>query len=123
MTNNETLVLLVDDDIDFRQGLAGALRDDGFDVWECAGPHELPSPDVLARARLLITDYQMPGRNGLDLADDYHAVHPSVPIVLVTAHRSPLLEAEVAARPYLRLLSKPFDYSELENSLPPLGPR
>jgi FixJ family two-component response regulator len=108
------MVLLIDDDEDFRQGLAGVLRDDGFTVLEYGAAHELPSLDSLAKVCLLITDYQLPGQNGLDLADQYHAVNPSVPIVLVTAHWSERLEAAVAARPYLHLCRKPLDYTEIE---------
>ncbi len=110
-------ILLIDDDEDFRTGLAGVLRDDGFGVLEYAGGHELPMPDALPGIRLIITDYQMPGDSGLAIADRYHAAHPSVPIVLVTAHWSRQLEAEVAARPFIRLCRKPFNYEDIETLL------
>jgi two-component system response regulator RegA len=108
------MILLIDDDTDFRQGLAGALRDDGFAVIECATTEEVPEEGRLHDVHLVITDYQMPGQNGLDFADGYHASHPTTAIVLLTAHWSRHLENEVASRPFLQIRRKPIDYDAME---------
>jgi two-component system response regulator ResD len=66
----ETL-LLVDDEVDLREALAMALRRAGYDVLEAddgvkafALAERHPTP-----ISLLITDFQMPGLDGLRLAD------------------------------------------------------
>lgn len=41
-----------------------------------------------------ILDYNMPGRNGLDLAEDLRAVYPDMPIALATAN----VQDEIIAR-------------------------
>ncbi len=61
---------------------------------------------------LVLTDYQ-PSERGLAFADAFHAVHPTTPIVLVTAFWSHHLEAELARRNFLVMLRKPFDYDDL----------
>lgn len=43
---------------------------------------------------LAILDYNMPGRNGLDLAEELRAAHPKMPIALATAN----VQDEIIAR-------------------------
>lgn len=109
---SEIAIVLIDDEEAFRTGLAGILRDDGHEVREY-DVTELPAEPEPGPVALLITDYHMPGRDGLAVADAFHTTHPDVPIVLLTAHATRALEAEVAARDFVCLLPKPVDYDEL----------
>ena len=111
-TSEPTRILLVDDEGSFRESLAEMLRDDGHEVFAYAAPAAVPPPSDLDDVGLLVTDYEMPGKNGLALADEFHAHHPAVPVLLVTAYRSGL-EAEAARRPFLRLAQKPIGYDAL----------
>ncbi len=108
---NDLSILLVDDEATFRANLGHMLRDDGHDVQECESA-EMALADG-RHARLLITDFSMPGQNGVGLADAIHARNPGIPVVMITAHRTPTLEAQVAARPFVTLLTKPLDYDDL----------
>jgi DNA-binding NtrC family response regulator len=112
------VVLLVDDDDSFRSALAENLRDDGHEVLEYALPADVPSLDSLEAVRVLITDYEMPGSTGLAFADRFHAVHPQVPVLLVTAFPTPQVVAQSAARTFVHLLRKPLDYDDLRKVLP-----
>lgn len=111
------MVLLVDDDEIFRNALAENLREDGHPVLECAAPAEVPPLDTLDGVRVVITDYDMPKTTGLAFADTFHAVHPSVPILLVTALPAQRIHADASRRAFVRLLQKPIDYSELRDIL------
>lgn len=113
-----TVVVLLDDDEDFRSALAANLIDDGFAVREYARPADVPL-DTLPAPRALILDYQMPGENGLSFADRFHTAHPDVPVVMITAYWSDYLDAQVGARDYLTLRRKPIDYEQLTALLPP----
>jgi DNA-binding NtrC family response regulator len=62
---------------------------------------------------LLLCDYEMPGQNGLVLADRFHAAHPAVPIILFTGCSSYLLQREVASRDFMYLAEKPTHYDDL----------
>lgn len=112
------MVLLVDDDDDFRTALAANLADDGHRVAHYTRPSEVPALHTLEQLSLLILDYQMEGEDGLSFADRFHASHPDVPVVMVTAYWSGHLEATAAERPYLTLRRKPVDYEELAALLP-----
>jgi DNA-binding NtrC family response regulator len=106
-------ILLVDDEASFRTSLAETLRDDGHQVLDYRAPAEIPALADLGQIGVLVTDFEMPGKTGIALADDFHAHHPATPVLLVTAYRTQALEAQAAARPYLRLFHKPVDYDAI----------
>jgi DNA-binding NtrC family response regulator len=116
------MVLLIDDDDSFRNALAENLRDDGLTVVECAAAADVPPLETLDGVRVVITDYDMPETNGLAFADVFHAAHPQVPVLLVTAVPIHRLHAHAAMRGFVRLLRKPLDYGELRNVLKQIPP-
>lgn len=113
------MVILLDDDDDFRAALAANLTDDGYAVSHFARPRDVPPLDSLERVSMLVVDYQMEGENGLAFADRFHHIHPTAPVVMVTAYASHHLDAEVAARPFMSLRRKPVQYEDLAKLLPP----
>jgi DNA-binding NtrC family response regulator len=105
-------ILLLDDEEAFRVALAETLRDDGHAVEAYGRPSEVP-PAAIARADLMITDYRMGlcELDGLSFADAVHAGRADLPILLLTAHDSAVLERRVAARDgFVHLRQKPIDY-------------
>ena len=110
-------VLLLDDDDSFRNALAENLRDDGYNVAEYTTAHEVPPLTALGEVRAVVTDYDMPGTNGLIFADMFHAVHPNVPVIMVTSACTKTLEAQAAARDFVSLLRKPIEYGQLYHLL------
>ena len=117
-------ILVIDDDRDFRTGLAANLRDDGYEVREFGSPGELPELDTLGDVGAVVSDYQMSECDGLGLADRFHAVHPATPFIMVTAYWSHHLDAEAGKRKFLVLQRKPLDYEDLVALLEPQsGPR
>lgn len=109
-------MLLVDDDEAFRFALAENLRDDGHAVRAVASPREIGSLDgSLDGVGIVITDYRMAPEDpdGLALADAVHALHPDLPVVIVTAYATPELAAQVAKRGHTHLSAKPIGYEEL----------
>ena len=111
-----TRVVLVDDEGSFRESLADMLRGDGHEVLPFEAPSALPDLARLAGVDLLVTDFEMPGTNGIELADAFHRVHPGVPVLLVTAYRTGL-EQEVARRPFIRLVQKPVPYDAIHRAI------
>jgi CheY-like chemotaxis protein len=70
------------------------LEDAGFDVDVAADGIEALSSLAERLPDLIVTDLQMPRMDGLALVEAVRRRHPSVPVVLVTAHGS----EEIAAR-------------------------
>jgi DNA-binding NtrC family response regulator len=115
--------LVVEDDPIFRAGLTDFLREDGFAVHGFGSPGEVPPLDTLNQIAIVITDYEMPEENGLAFADRFHAVHPNVPVVLLTGYRAGTLESLLRARNFVHLCSKPFSCDEFNSLLRRLATR
>jgi CheY-like chemotaxis protein len=109
-------IVLVDDEPDIRIILKRVLRDvaDGYDV-VAVGSGAAALEQVAARpVPLLITDYNMPGMNGLDLARAVKAAAPTTMVVLLSAYATPEMarRAQEAGADYS--LPKPFPFDQLE---------
>jgi CheY-like chemotaxis protein len=94
--------------------LAANLRADGHAVHEYGSPDELPPLTTLAVA-VVVSDYQMPGMDGLTFAKAFHEAHPAVPILLLTACSGVLGCPSDAA--FVKVRSKPSEYDELHSLL------
>jgi DNA-binding NarL/FixJ family response regulator len=85
-----TRVVLADDDVLLREGLAGLLERSGFDVVGTGGDaSELISLVRRHRPELAIVDIRMPPTytsEGLDAAQSIREVAPDTAIVVLTAH-------------------------------------
>ena len=106
-------IVLVDDEPTFRLSLAEALRDDGHVVLDYPSANDVPPLHALPADAVLLTDFEMPGTNGLDLADAFRRAHLRGRAILMSAYNVPVVDGSVAARPWLRFASKPIDYDAL----------
>jgi CheY-like chemotaxis protein/two-component sensor histidine kinase len=107
-------ILLVDDDALVSMGTADMLMDLGHSVVEASsGASALQLLDTDARFDIVLTDFAMPGMNGLDLALKIRQVNPKLPIVLATGY------AELPPRAALGFprLGKPYSQKDLKEVL------
>jgi signal transduction histidine kinase/ActR/RegA family two-component response regulator len=103
-------VLLVDDEELVRNGTADMLRDIGYEVLTAAsGAEALLLLRSGAEINLLVTDYLMPGMNGVDLVQAAGSVVPGLPALLITGY-SNIASGPGAALPRL---AKPFRQVDL----------
>jgi len=105
-------VLLVEDDVDVRESLVLALRSRGFEVEPHASAESAlrelegaPAPDVL------VTDGNLPGRSGGELARELRGRWPQLPVVVLSGYEA---SATANALPEgARFLGKPVPVREL----------
>ena len=98
-------VLLVDDDSLVRMNTAYVLMDLGHSVLEApSAARALQFLDSDSQFDVVVTDYAMPGMNGLDLGMKIKLMKPKLPIILATgyAELSPdaVIEFPRLAKPY-----------------------
>jgi DNA-binding NarL/FixJ family response regulator len=90
MTTSRTRVVLADDDVLLREGLAGLLDRSGFEiVGQCGNGSELIELVRDHRPELAIVDIRMPPSHtseGLDAAHEIREQFPETAIVVLSAH-------------------------------------
>jgi nitrogen regulation protein NR(I) len=101
-------ILLIEDDL----GLAGVIRDaleaNGYKVTMVGDGKE---GFALARKNsydALLTDFQMPGQDGLDIVRKLHEEKPHLPVILMTAHHSTDIAIQATRQGAWDYLMKPF---------------
>jgi PAS domain S-box-containing protein len=104
-------ILVVDDEPLVRLGTAETLRDEGFEVEEADSAETALSLAPFDRFDCVVTDYLMPGMNGVELARLLKADRPSLPVLLLSGYAD--LEA-FSALPYV---SKPCFGDELTGAI------
>lgn len=108
-------ILIVDDDLSVRKILYRILESGGYDVLSASnGPEALA---IFRRASppvdLLITDYNMPGMNGVELGHECSAVNAVLPVLYISGNfPEPALRTEMEQRK-CGFLAKPFRKEEL----------
>lgn len=125
-------VLLVDDDPGVRDMTALLLGNLGFHVLEAGGARDaLRMLDSDSAIALLLTDYTMPGMNGVELVYAARRRRPSLPVVFVTGHerfsctgmrnvqvlQKPFLERDLSER-IARALSLPTQANNTSKNTP-----
>jgi len=106
-------VLLVDDDPSNLKALEQLVRRRGWEpVVAESGPEAL---GLVAGADAVVTDFSMPGMNGLELVAALRAHDDALPVILVTGEDRLAREARRAGA--YDYLTKPFDADELQMAL------
>jgi CheY-like chemotaxis protein len=105
-------ILVVDDECSIRELIAEALGDAGYAVETAASAMEAMEKLHNRHHDLLLTDYNMPRKTGLDLISQIRSEDIDIPVVLMTGRTAELL----AEHPQLQVsvvLPKPFMIEEL----------
>ena len=104
------LVAIIEDDDSLRPALGGLVRSLGYDGDEFASAEAFMSSDARSRANCLVTDFQLPGLNGIELAAKLKGL---LPIIMITARTERALDTLAKENDVLCLLRKPFEADDL----------
>ncbi len=106
-------ILVVDDDTDMLRLLSLRLKAAGHEVVAVGSAEAALAQLDIARPQLVLSDVRLPGKHGLALFDEVHARHPSLPVILLTAHGTIPDAVQATARGVFTYLTKPYDGKEL----------
>jgi signal transduction histidine kinase/CheY-like chemotaxis protein len=105
-------ILVVEDEAPVRTVIASALQRWGYAVVAVGnGDEALAAIEGDARFGVLLTDVVMPGRSGLELADQVRVLVPDIQVVCMSGYTPPDLDRNLDPR--LRFMAKPFTLSKL----------
>ncbi|MGH8847329.1 MAG: sigma 54-interacting transcriptional regulator [Polaromonas sp.] len=110
-------LLVVDDDADMLRLLTMRLTAAGYRVTAVTSAEAALTQLHIERPQLVLSDVRLPGRDGLGLFDDIRAQHPSLPVILLTAHGTIPDAVEATERGVFTYLTKPFDGKALEGKI------
>jgi two-component system response regulator GlrR len=102
-------ILVVDDDADMLRLLSMRLTAAGYRVSAVGSAEAALNQLDIEQPQLVLSDVQLPGRDGLALFDLVRARHPALPVILLTAHGTIPDAVEATARGVFTYLTKPFD--------------
>ncbi|MDI6802992.1 MAG: sigma-54 dependent transcriptional regulator [Bacteroidota bacterium] len=116
-------ILIVDDEANQRKILAGHLKKKDYNVIEASSAEqgiELANKNMVD---LILTDFKMPGKTGLDLLKEVRANNPEAAIVIMTAFGTIENAVDAMRAGAYDYITKPIDFDELELLIQRLGER
>lgn len=106
-------VLLVDDDDVFRERLARALRERGYEVRTAADYDAALAAAQRESPEYAVVDLRMPGRSGLEVVRDLAALDQGTRIVVLTGYGSIATAVDAVRLGAAQYVSKPITADEL----------
>lgn len=113
MSETATSILLVDDDDVFRERLARAFTDRGYDVRTAA---DFDAAVVSARSdspEMAVLDLRMPGRSGLELLQELKEIDPTTRVVMLTGYGSIATAVDATRLGATYYVPKPADVDDI----------
>jgi FixJ family two-component response regulator len=110
LTSAKPLIAIVEDDESLRPALVGLVRSMGYDGEGHASAEAFLQDDAGTRAKCVVSDFQLPGIDGLALAGMLRRI---VPVILVTARTERSIDDRARAEGVLCVLRKPFEADDL----------
>jgi DNA-binding NtrC family response regulator len=115
---NGTRILIADDQPDILQALRLMLKSEGFEIEAATSPAQVAAALAEHEFDLVLLDMNYArdttsGKEGLDLLTRIHAVHPDLPVVLMTAWGSVDKAVEAMRRGARDYIEKPWDNARL----------
>ncbi|WP_294337776.1 sigma-54 dependent transcriptional regulator [uncultured Sphingomonas sp.] len=108
-------ILVVDDEYDIRELVAGVLEDEGYDTRLAADSDAALEAIATRRPSLVLLDVWLQGSrlDGLDLLDEIKRRDPSIPVLVISGHGN--IDTAVAAirRGASDFIEKPFEAERL----------
>ncbi len=105
-------ILVVDDEREIVDMIEIVLRQAGYDILAAHSPEQAAAlcSEAERSVDLVVSDYTMPGQNGMELAKTLRSMRPALEFIFISA--SPDAGAKLSAEGFL-CLRKPFSLGEL----------
>lgn len=126
-TEQRPSILIVDDDEVYRNRLARAFTDRGYDVRIGADYETAVAAATEDSPELAVVDLKMPGKSGLELVKALHEIDPATKTVVLTGYGSIATAIDAVRLGATYYLSKPADADDIigafaRGEAPPLDP-
>ena len=113
MTQIDSAIVVVDDDVSVREALNNLFRSVGLQVETFATAQEFFSSKRSSAPACLVLDVRLPGLSGLDVQRQLGEVNSEIPIVFITAHGDIPMSVRAIKAGAVEFLPKPFRDQDL----------
>jgi FixJ family two-component response regulator len=117
MSESQSIVLVVDDDISVRESLELLLRHEGMNVETFVSAQDFLSRPPVTVPSCLILDISLPGLNGLDLQKRIAMERHEMPIIFITGHGDIPMTVQAMKAGAVEFMTKPFCDELLLNAI------
>jgi DNA-binding NtrC family response regulator len=107
-------ILVAEDERNLREGIAEAFREAGHDVSQAQDGEEALEAIQTQIFDLVVTDYKMPGIDGLELIRRVRMVNDQTAVIMMTAYGTVEGAVEAMRLGAFDYIQKPFNLEELE---------
>ena len=107
-------LLVVEDEQNLRDGIATAFSEQGWEVSQAADGEEAIRLLESEVYDVLVTDYQMPGNDGIDVLKRCKMINEGTVVLMMTAHGTVESAVEAMQAGTYDYILKPFNLEELE---------
>jgi DNA-binding NtrC family response regulator len=106
-------ILVADDDKTCRDSIQKVLAREGHAVQTAENVDQALEALGVNHFDLVVCDYRMPGKTGIDLLIELRRLHSAVPVLMISAYADALVEAAILKLGALEVLKKPIRRQEL----------
>jgi DNA-binding response OmpR family regulator len=106
-------ILIADDDKTCRDSIQKVLQREGHTVQSAENVDRALETIGTGHFDLVVCDYRMPGKTGIDLLIELRRQNSKVPVLMISAFADALVEAAVKRLGALDVLKKPIRRQEL----------
>ncbi len=107
-------VLIIDDEAAIRESLQFLMEDDGYEVVTAQdGEEGLAKLDSLT-VDLVLLDFQLPDRNGLEILRDIRERDPELAVIMITAYGTPENAVAAIKGGAVNFIAKPWTNEKLQ---------
>jgi FixJ family two-component response regulator len=117
MVDENSTILVVDDDPGLRDSIARLLRSLGMETRLFGSISEFLKSDLPEGPTCLVLDVRLPGQSGLDLQRELAATKKELPIIFMTGHGDIPMSVQAMKGGAIEFLTKPFRDQDLLDAI------
>ena len=117
MLDEPPTILVIDDDVEFRNSLGRLLRSVGLNAKLFASVSEFLKSEPTEGPSCLVLDVRLPGQSGLEFQRELAAAGRELPIVFITGHGDIPMSVQAMKSGAIEFLTKPIRDQELLDAI------
>lgn len=117
LMKNKVRILVIDDELDMREGLWDVLENEGYRVTTAESSEE--AIDMVKRLSfdVILLDIRMPGMDGMKLLTTLKEISPETMVIIMTGYTSIKTVVEAMKKGAYDYITKPFDMEVMEQAI------